>query len=153
MSEKRKELVVSAIENGTVIDHIPADKLFLVIKILGLEEFKKPVTFGANLESKKLGRKGIIKVQDKFFQDHEIRKIALAAPKATLIVIKNYEVVEKRKVDLPDHFSGIVKCVNPKCITNNQNVMQKFDLIDKEAVKLHCHYCEKITKKENFEFL
>lgn len=153
MSEKRKELVVSAIENGTVIDHIPSDKLFLVIKILELDKFKKPVTFGANLESKKIGQKGIIKVRDKFFQDNEIRKIALAAPKATLITIKNYEVVDKKSVTLPDHITGIVKCVNPKCITNNQNVAQQFDIIDKEDVMLHCHYCEKITKKENFEFL
>ncbi|MDR0365169.1 MAG: aspartate carbamoyltransferase regulatory subunit [Bacteroidales bacterium] len=153
MSEKRKELVVSAIENGTVIDHIPSDKLFLVIKILGLDNFNKPVTFGSNLESKKIGQKGIIKVQGKFFQDHEIRKIALAAPKATLITIKNYEVVDKRRVELPDHIIGIVKCVNPKCITNNQNVTQRFNLLDKDDVKLHCHYCEKITKKENFEFL
>ena len=81
--EKRKELVVSAIENGTVIDHIPADKVFQVIKILGLETIDKPVYFGTNLESKKYGTKGIIKITDKFFEAEEINKIALVAPTAT----------------------------------------------------------------------
>jgi aspartate carbamoyltransferase regulatory subunit len=153
MSEQRKELRVSAIENGTVIDHIPSEKLFLVIKILGLDNFDSPITFGSNLDSKKLGKKGIIKVSNKFFKDDEVRKIALAAPKATLIVIKNFEIIEKKPVQLPDSFTGIVKCVNPKCITNQQNVEQKFQIIDKEDLKLHCVYCEKFTKKENFEFL
>jgi aspartate carbamoyltransferase regulatory subunit len=153
MSEKRKELSVSAIENGTVIDHIPSEKLFLVIKILGLDHFDGTVTFGYNLESKKYGKKGIIKASNKFFKDDEVRKIALAAPNATLIVIKNFEVIEKKSVQLPDAFTGIVKCVNPKCITNQQNVKQKFQILDKDDLKLHCIYCEKFTKKENFEFL
>ena len=153
MSEKRKELSVSAIENGTVIDHIPSEKLFLVVKILGLDHFDSPTTFGFNLDSKKLGKKGIIKVSNKFFKEDEVRKIALAAPNATLITIRNFEVVEKQSVQLPDAFEGIVKCVNPKCITNQQNVVQKFQIIDKDDLKLHCVYCEKFTKKENFEFL
>jgi aspartate carbamoyltransferase regulatory subunit len=153
MDEQRKELRVSAIENGTVIDHIPSEKLFLVVKILGLDHVDNTITFGVNLDSKKIGKKGIIKISNKFFKEEEIRKIALAAPKATMITIKNYEVVEKKPLHLPDAFSGIVKCVNPKCITNNQIVKQQFRIIDKEDLKLHCVYCEKITKKENFEFL
>lgn len=100
--EKRKELIVSAIENGTVIDHIPADKVFQVVKILGLEKVSNPIYFGTNLESKKYGSKGIIKISDKFFKPEEINKVALVAPTASLIEIKDYEVVNKQTVNVPE---------------------------------------------------
>ena len=154
MSEKiRKELKVSAIENGTVIDHIPANQVFQVIRILELDCFENQVTFGTNLESKKFGKKGIIKVSNRFFEDYEIRKIAIAAPTASLIVIKDFLVTEKRDVQLPDTIDGIVKCFNPKCITNIENVPQRFSIIDKENLKLHCFYCEKTTKQDDIDFL
>jgi len=149
----RKELVVSAIENGTVIDHIPAKSVFRVVKMLNLEEVATQVTIGFNLESRKFGRKGIIKVSNMFFEKQEVNKIALIAPKATLIVIKNYKVVEKRNVEIPDIIRKFVKCVNPNCITNHQQVSTRFTVIDKEDLKLQCHYCEKITVKNNFEIL
>ena len=94
----RKELQVSAIENGTVIDHIPSKNVFQVVRILGLEEGNEQVLFGTNLESKKYGRKGIIKLANRFFESDDINKIALAAPTATLIVIRNYQVIEKKRV-------------------------------------------------------
>ena len=105
--EKRKELVVSAIENGTVIDHIPADKVFQVIKILGLETIDKPVYFGTNLESKKYDTKGIIKITNKFFKSEEINKIALVAPTATLIEIKDFEVISKQSVVIPERIDTL----------------------------------------------
>jgi len=149
----KKELVVSAIENGSVIDHIPADKLFQVVKALNLTECETQILMGNNLESKKLGKKGIIKCRDKFFESDEINKIALITPFATLIVIRDYMVVEKINIDTPDSISGMVKCFNPKCITNNEVVTTKFDVIDKEDLKLQCHYCQKITKKDTLTFL
>jgi len=149
----KKELVVSAIENGTVIDHIPADKLFQVVKALNLTECKTQILMGNNLESKKLGKKGIIKCQDKFFERDEINKIALITTFATLIVIRDYNVVEKKHIDTPDAIEGMVKCFNPKCITNNEAVTTKFKVIDKNDIKLQCHYCQKITKKETLEFV
>ncbi len=149
----KKELVVSAIENGTVIDHIPADKLFQVIRALDLKDCTDQILMGNNLVSQKLGKKGIIKCQDKFFKKNEINKIALITPYATLITIRNYDVVEKIKIGIPDTIEGMVKCFNPKCITNNETVMQKFNVIDKEDIKLQCHYCQKITKKETLTFL
>lgn len=149
----RKELKVSAIENGTVIDHIPSKSVFKVIKILGLDKFDNQILFGTNLESKKYGKKGLIKVSNKYFKREEINKIALVAPTASLIIIKNYKVIEKSLVEIPDTIRGIVKCFNPKCITNNQNVTTQFKVIDKKDIKLHCHYCEKITKKENIRFI
>lgn len=149
----RKELNVSAIENGTVIDHIPTKSVFRVVRMLNLEHTKGQVTIGFNLESRKYGKKGIIKVSNQFFENTEANKIALIAPTATLIVIKNYEVVDKHDVEVPDTIEQFVKCVNPNCITNHQQVTTRFTVIDKADVKLQCHYCEKITGKNNIEIL
>lgn len=150
--ENKKELKVSAIENGTVIDHIPQGFVLQVIKILDLEDFQDQIYLGANLDSKKFGKKGIIKVSNRYFDKDEINKIALVAPTASIIEIRNYEVIKKEKVQIPDSITRFVKCVNPKCITNQQNVPTRFKVIDKDEVRLLCHYCEKITKKENISF-
>jgi aspartate carbamoyltransferase regulatory subunit len=149
---QHKELKVSAIENGTVIDHIPSENLFKVITILGLDKISTQITFGANLDSKKLGHKAIIKVSEVFLEDFEINKISLVAPHARLSIIKNYEVVEKRDVMVPDTIVGIVKCFNPKCITNNEAVTTRFNVLNKKEVALRCHYCEKITTQDELRF-
>lgn len=152
--EQRKELKVSAIENGTVIDHIPSKSLFKVIKILNLDDSEDQILFGTNLDSKKYGKKGIIKVGNKYFESDEINKIALVAPTATLIVIHDYKVAEKTNVEIPDYIEKIVRCFNPNCITNHENIPTKFDVIKNEDIlKLRCHYCEKTTSKENMVFL
>ena len=101
--------------------------------------------------SSKLGQKGIIKLSRVFFKDDEINKIALVAPCAKLNIIKDFDVVEKRVVEIPDEIFSIVKCVNPKCITNNEKVSTRFEVISKSEVKLKCHYCEKITDQDNIE--
>ena len=145
---KDKQLIVNAIKNGTVIDHIPAKNLFKVISILNLEQIDSQITFGTNLESKKLGSKAIIKIADKYFLDNEINKIALVAPQAKLNIIRDYEVIEKRVVEVPGSIIGIVKCVNPKCITNYENVTTKFVVVSKNEVALKCNYCEKITQQD-----
>lgn len=148
-----KQLSVNAIQNGTVIDHIPAQNLFKVINILGLDRITNKITFGTNLESQRMGRKAIIKIADKFFEKDEINRIALVAPHAKLNIIKEYEVVDKMLVDVPDEISGIVKCMNPKCITNFEKVTPKFKVVDKKSVTLKCHYCEKITDQEHMDYL
>jgi aspartate carbamoyltransferase regulatory subunit len=144
-----KHLSVSGIENGTVIDHIPAKNLFKVISILGLEKFDNQITFGTNLESKKLGIKAIIKVAGKTFVDDDVNRIALVAPEAKLNIIKDYKVVEKYNVVVPDEIVGIAKCVNPKCITNHEEITTKFTVIPGEEIALKCLYCEKITDQEH----
>jgi aspartate carbamoyltransferase regulatory subunit len=148
-----KQLSVSAIKEGTVIDHIPSGSLFKVISILGLDKLNTLVTFGNSFESKQLGKKGIIKVSEVFFCTEDINKIALVAPSAKLNIIRNFEVVEKVKVEIPDKVYGIIKCVNPKCITNHQTVMTKFKVISKDKVQLKCLYCEKITSRENLDII
>lgn len=151
--ENKKELVVSAIENGTVIDHIPTDVVYQVIRILGLEHYNDEVLIGNYLQSGKFGRKGIVKIKNKFFDKNEINKIALVAPMASIITIRNYEVVEKIQAEIPDHIDQIIKCVNPKCITNFEQIETQFDVVDKENLKLRCHYCEKFMTKETMKFL
>ncbi len=136
-----------------MIDHIPAPVLFKVVSILKLESLESMITIGNSLGSKKLGKKGIIKLSDVFFKDDDINKIALVAPCAKLNIIRNYEVVEKRVVEIPDEIVGIVKCVNPKCITNNESVHTRFTVVSKSEVKLKCHYCEKITDQDNIEII
>lgn len=155
MSEtnKRQELQVAALENGTVIDHIPSEKLFTVVQLLGIEKMQSNITIGFNLDSKKLGKKGIIKIADKFFCDEEINRIAVVAPNVKLNIIRDYEVVEKREVILPDELRGIVKCANPKCITNNEPMATLFHTINKNEGILKCHYCEKEQQREEIEIL
>jgi aspartate carbamoyltransferase regulatory subunit len=148
----RKELKVSAIENGTVIDHIPTHSVFQVIKILNLAVYNNQLLIGTNLDSQKMGKKGIIKVNNKYFASDEINKIALVAPTATLIIIRNFQVIEKKRVEIPDAVENIVNCFNPNCITNTESVNTRFVVIDKNELKLRCHYCEKITARTNISF-
>ena len=139
----KKELQVAAIENGTVIDHIPAEKTYQVARLLELETLGLPVTIGFNLPSEKLGKKGIIKITDKFFSDEEISRLSVIAPKVVLNIIKDYEVVEKKTVETPDELHGIIKCNNPKCITNNEPMHSHFTVVDKLHGIVKCHYCDK----------
>ena len=150
---KKPELQVAALQNGTVIDHIPSEKLFTVVSLLGLKDMKNNITIGFNLKSEKLGTKGIIKVADKFFSDDEISRIAVVAPHIQLNIIRDYEVAEKREVTLPDELRGIVRCANPKCITNNEPMPTRFRVIDKELCLVKCHYCEKEQRREELTII
>lgn len=147
----KKERLVAAIQNGTVIDHIPTEKTFQVVNLLGLENLDSPITIGVNLTSKKINRKGIIKISDKFFTDDEISRLSVVAPNVVLNIIKDYEVVEKKEVKTPEELRGIIKCNNPKCITNNEPMQTIFHVIDKERKILKCHYCDKELNMGNVE--
>ncbi len=147
--EKKKELQVAALENGTSIDHISPAQLFKVASLLELEGMDNTITIGNNLQSKKMESKGMIKISDKFFEENEINRIALIAPNVVLNIIRDYEVVEKKKVELPGEITGIVKCNNPKCITNNDPMVTRFDVIDKEKGTIRCRYCERKILKED----
>ena len=150
MSEvKNKELQVAAIENGTVIDHIPSDKLFKVTSLLGLDKLEHQITIGNNFPSNKMGSKGVIKIANKFFEEDEISRIALIAPNVVLNEIRNYKVAEKKTVTLPDELIGLVKCNNPKCITNNEPMATRFHVINKETGTINCLFCERKINKED----
>jgi len=149
-----KELKVSAIENGTVIDHIPADSVTKVAKILGVDIFDDMVLIGTNLYSEKLGKKGVIKFANRILDHTILSKIALFAPEATIVTIENYEVISKRMVEIPDFIKGIVTCPNQKCITNHEQIETGFKVLDKvNSIKLRCEYCEKIVEKEKIRVI
>lgn len=149
----KKELQVAAIENGTVIDHIPADKTYQVVRLLKLERLSEPVTIGYNLPSSKLGRKGIIKIADKYFTDEEVNRLSVVAPNIVLNIIRDYEVVEKRTVETPDELRGIIRCNNPKCITNNEPMKTYFTVVDKNRGIVKCHYCDKEQRLDEVELV
>lgn len=139
----KKELAVAAIKYGTVIDHIPAAALFTVARILGIERMTTAVTIGNNLASSKLGAKGIIKVEGVEFDEATLNRIALVAPTAVVNVIRDYTVAEKRPVRLPDELVGLVKCDNPKCITNHEPMRTRFVTVRRDPAEIRCHYCNR----------
>ncbi|MBP5769993.1 MAG: aspartate carbamoyltransferase regulatory subunit [Bacteroidaceae bacterium] len=141
MCMKREQLIVSALDHGTVIDHIPCDRLFEVINLLHLEQMTSKVTIGFNLKSNKMGTKSIIKIADRFFTDEELNQLSVVAPNVSLSIIRDYEVVEKREVCLPDELRGIILCNNPKCISNNEPMRTLFHVTNKQQGIVRCHYC------------
>lgn len=147
MSPKKKspeELNVSAIRDGTVIDHIRNESTFKVAEILNLMQEGRMVLIGVNLPSGRLGRKGLVKVENREVTQQEANKIALIAPEATLNIIKDYRVTEKRRVELPQVVEGFVRCINPSCVTNQQPVRSCFDVIESAPPALRCVYCERV---------
>ncbi|MCA9495602.1 MAG: aspartate carbamoyltransferase regulatory subunit [Nanoarchaeota archaeon] len=148
-----KELHVQAIENGTVIDHIESKQVYRIVKILNCMDWEDMVLIGTNLGSLKTKRKGVIKFSNRFLSDAEINKISLLAGNGTINIIKNYGVVDKKIISIPDKVEGMVKCFNPNCISNFEKVLTKFFVLDKKDIKLKCYYCEKITESQNISFV
>ncbi len=148
------ELKIKAIENGTVIDHIAANKALHILKILGLPDSEtKNVTVAMNVSSGEIGRKDIVKIENRELDHRELNQIALIAPKATINIIRNFEPVKKDKILLPDKITSILECTNPKCITNYQNepITPTFNVINKYPPVVRCHYCEKLIKTEDID--
>ena len=151
--EKRKDLIVAALKNGTVIDHIPTNKLFTVVQMLELDKSNDSVTIGNNYSSKRLGKKGLIKVADRFFSDEEISRLAVVCANIRLCIIRDYEVVEKKEVCLPDQLTNVVKCANPVCITNNEPMKTILNVTDKTNGIVKCHYWGKTQCVENIKLV
>ena len=161
MSEGR-ELLIRAIKNGIVIDHIPSEKVFAIVEILKLKEYSERITVATNMPSSSLGRKGIIKIEEKILEEKELNNISLLAPNVTINIIDNYEVVEKLKLEKLDKVIGLMKCDNPKCISNHENIETKFirikedsENLDKnnleEKSKYKCFYCEKVILEDEIQ--
>ena len=154
MNENNKHAMqVSALCNGTVIDHIPADKLFAVVTLLDIPSMKSNVTIGYNLDSKKIGKKGLIKIADCFFTEDDLSKISVVAPNVVINPIRDYKVVEKRELKLPDELHDIIKCNNLNCVTNNEPMATHFYVSNREEGTLKCRYCEKEVNINNVELL
>lgn len=149
----KKELSVSAIKEGSVIDHIPSNVTLKVVDILDLKGIRSIISIATNLTSKTMGKKGIIKIGGKNLTKEEVDKIALIAPAATVNIIKDYDVKEKIKVRLPSTIYNIIKCSNPNCITNNEKIATKFYVLENEPLNVRCNYCERNMDKEDIHLL
>ncbi len=151
---KKSELKIKAIENGTVIDHITANKALHILKILDLPDAETHnVTVAMNVSSAEIGRKDIVKIENRELDHKELNQVALIAPKATINIIRNYETIKKDKIILPDNITSIIKCTNPKCITNYENepITPIFNVINKYPPVVRCHYCEKLINTEDID--
>jgi len=146
-----KERKVPAIKDGTVIDHIPSRDTFRIIRILNPQEFIHPISVALNLDSKKMGKKGVIKIDNRFLTKGEVNRIAILAPKATVSIIRNYKVQEKIKVKIPEELVGIINCTNPVCVTNKEKVVSRFKVLNKDPFEVKCHYCERVYGKDELE--
>lgn len=145
-SETMEEMKVTGIQHGTVIDHIDSEATFKVANLLEVADEGNMVLVGMNLESDHLGSKGLIKIEDRKLTPDEVNKIALIAPQATLNIITNYRVSEKFKVELPDTIERIVRCFNPRCVTNQQEMDTTFDVLHTDPPGLRCIYCERVMR-------
>jgi len=145
------ELRVSKIKDGTVIDHITGGHALDVVKILGITGHEKgPITIAINVSSKRLKAKDIVKIEGRELNPQEVHKIALLAPHATINIVRDYKVVEKQEVKLPEAIENIVKCANPACISNsNEPVHARFYVDCEEPLLLKCHYCGYIMEKKD----
>lgn len=142
-------ILVRKIKDGTVIDHIPAGMAFTVLRILGLVRSPESrLAVIVNTDSVKYGRKDIIKIENRYIEGDLLNKIALIAPNATINIIKDYEIVEKYRVNLPDKIENVVRCSNPMCITNSDReaVTPTFNVVSREPIRLKCIYCGRYTE-------
>jgi len=146
-----KERKIPAIKEGTVIDHIPSRETFRIIRILDPQEFKHPISVTLNLDSNKIGKKGVIKIDNRFLTKDEVNKIAILAPNASVSIIKDYKIVEKIEVKTPKELVGIINCSNPACITNREKVSTTFKVIREDPLRVKCHYCERVFGKDELE--
>ena len=146
-----KERKVSAIKDGTVIDHIPPAYTLKILRLLDIGD--ELVTVGNNLSSKSMIKKGVIKIAGKELSNDELNKIAIFAPDAKVSIIRNYKVAKKHGVDIPKVVEGIIQCFNTNCITRHQPVKTKFHLIEKKPLKLKCHHCEKAFDKKQITLI
>ncbi len=149
-----KEMRVRRIEHGTVIDHITAGQALNVLRILGVSGTTSAVVSVAmNVPSGAIGSKDIVKVEDRELEEEEVDRISLIAPNATINIIRDYEVIEKYRVELPERLEGVIKCSNPNCISNtNEPVISKF-LVNKKPVELRCIYCDHVISEGIAEHL
>jgi len=151
MSQKRENpqegLLISPIQNGTVIDHITCGEALNVLKILGITgTTAETISVATNVTSGHIERKDIVKIANRELRKHEVNRIALIAPQATINIIRNFKVFEKKGVEIPPVLNGVVRCPNPGCISNSHEpITSKFEVTEKG---LHCLYCDNVITKD-----
>lgn len=144
-----KTLPVSAIKNGTVIDHIRPGQAPRIMHLLNVFQSKNKVTVGLNLPSKLIGLKDLLKIENRVLTNDEANEVVIFAPEATINIIKDFEVIKKITTHLPQTITGVFLCANPVCITHQEPVESLFHIEDQgKQIKLLCHYCEKAFDRD-----
>ena len=151
---QESELIVRRIKEGTVIDHIDEGKGLRVLNALDIDgKDGSLITIALNVPSGKFKKKDIIKVENRFLKDDDTNKLAVIAPQATVNIVKNYKLVEKRRVALPSEIDRIFRCTNPECITNSsEHIESVMDVVDKEGLVLKCRYCSRILDVNRIDY-
>lgn len=147
-----RAIKVTALERGTVIDHLRKGTGLRVLKVLGLNT-EGTVAIGLNLDSKKLRRKDLIKIENRELSREEVNKIAVLSPEATLSIIRDFKVVAKFQPELEDELEGVVACRNPSCISNHENIKTRFLVVDRKPLRLRCNYCERAIQQNEIELV
>ena len=150
--KKNIKLQVSALRSGTVVDHLGPGTAIKALRILALGD-DATVLIGVNLDSRKLGKKDLIKIEGRELTTDQINKIALLSPAATFSLIRDFEVLKKFRPEVPDVVEGLVHCVNPACITQDPRVKGRFLTVRKDPLKLRCFFCERSLRESEIEFL
>lgn len=146
--------MVRRIKEGTVLDHIDEGKGLQVLNALRIDgRDGSLITIALNVPSGKFKKKDIIKIENKFLKDDDTNKLAVIASKATINIIKDYKLVEKRRVALPNEIDRIFRCSNPDCITNStEHIESVMDVIDKEKRVLKCRYCSRVLDVNKLKY-
>jgi aspartate carbamoyltransferase regulatory subunit len=154
MSPDDHQLRVSKIRNGTVIDHVTAGQALNVLSIVGIDgESGETVSLGMNVPSDRFGAKDIVKVEGRELSQDEVDVLSLIAPQATINIIRDYDVVEKHRVERPEVVSGVLTCPNRHCITNaDEPIRTRFDVLA-EGDGVRCTYCESILDENVADYI
>ena len=146
-SGENEGLLVRRIKNGTVIDHINGGEALNVVKILGITgTTSESLSIATNVPSRNMGKKDIVKMNNRELSKEEVDRIALISPRATINIIRNYKVFEKKGVEIPTLIEGVVRCPNPGCITNTPDPIRSTCRVLPDG--LHCIYCDWVITRD-----
>ncbi len=153
MKMMEEKLKIDKISKGTVIDHIDAGYALTILGLTGLDESKNLITIGVNVSSKKYQTKDIIKIENVFLNETQMQQISILSPNASISLIENYKVIEKKKVEIPKIIKKLILCVNQTCISNSDEpIYSEFLVLEEKPLKIQCVYCERIYKLEEIVF-
>lgn len=150
MNNGKDKLIVTKIENGTVIDRIPPGKALRILDVLGIDaNYPYTVALAIRVQSKKMSLKDVVKIKGKELTEKEIHKLSFIAPGATVNIIKDFEVQKKVVLEIPEHVEEFIKCLNPNCVSNSHEpITSSFDIISKEPLILRCIYCDRVIEDQ-----
>lgn len=153
MKMLEEKLKIDKISKGSVIDHIDAGYALTILNLTGIDESKNLMTIGVNVSSKKYATKDIIKIENVFLNKTQMQQISILSPNATISLIENYKVIEKKKVKLPQIIKKLILCINQTCISNSDEPIDtEFLVLVEKPLKIQCVYCGRIYKLEEIVF-